>query len=388
MSALRVLLVEDDDDDYLLVLRALRSGGFEFVHERVWTSEALEEALRSREWDAVISDYCMPDFDAPRALAMVRAFCPDLPFIIASGTVGEEDAVRAMKAGANDYLMKDRLSRLAYCVQREVEEARRRREYALAKERAEEALRQKQLLEAENEARRRFYANLSHELRSPLTAILGYADLLQRGVAGKLNPTQAEFVGYMVSAGRHLLAVVNDILDNSRIEAGRMVLARQPVSVAEVATFVDTLFRPEAQQCGVELANEVPPDLPPVDADPVRMRQILCNLVSNAIKFTPAGRKVHLSAHPRDDGVELLVKDEGIGIGPDDLPRLFQDFERLGDVYQQQKIRGTGLGLSLTKRLVELHGGSIAAESQPGKGSVFRVVMPVRRTEDSPERWD
>jgi two-component system sensor histidine kinase EvgS len=377
MSEVSVLLIEDDEDDALLVVRALRATGFRLSYERVWTRDALAAALAAKPWDVVISDFNMPDFDAPRALALVRQHSSELPFIIVSGTVGEEDAVRAIKAGANDYLMKDRLSRLGASVQRELEEARRHREYVLAQKRAQQALLEKQIAEAENEATRRFYANLSHELRSPLNAVIGYAELMQQGVAGPSNALQTEFVGHIVDAGRHLLQVANDILDTSRIEAGRMELARQRVSVAEIATFVSALFLPEARQCGVELSYDVPSDLPPISADPMRMRQILCNLVSNAIKFTPRGRKVWVTAQPRErTGVEVRVKDEGIGIGADDLPRLFHEFERLGDSSQQHRIRGTGLGLSLTKRLVELHGGSIRAESEPGCGSTFAVVLP------------
>jgi signal transduction histidine kinase len=226
-------------------------------------------------------------------------------------------------------------------------------------------------------AKRRFYANLSHELRSPLTAILGYAELLHNGVGGQPTPMQAEFTGYIVQAGHHLRSVINDILDTSAVEAGRMHLTRQRVSVAEVANFVNVLFRPEAQQCGVELTYQVPSDLPPVYADPVRVKQILCNLVSNAIKYTPAGSKVWVLAREcNGEGVEVLVKDEGVGIKPEDLPRLFQEFERVGTADQQHRIRGTGLGLSLTKRLVELHGGTIQAESEPGRGSTFRVILP------------
>jgi signal transduction histidine kinase len=374
-SHLTALLVEDNEDDAVLVLDALREGGFKnVIHQRVCSADGLKQALDAQSWDVVISDYSMPSFDAPSALRIVHERNLDVPFIIVSGSVGEELAVQAMKAGAHDYVMKDRLARLAPSVEREVRDARQRREYVMARQRAEDAVVEKQVAEAENQAKSRFFASLSHELRSPLNAILGYSDLLQRGIGGQLGSLQTEFLGHITAAGRHLAAVVNDILDSSRIEAGRLELTREPVPVVEATRFVISMFLPQARQCGVELDSDVSADLPPVDADPVRLRQVLSNLVSNAIKFTPSGGHVQVSARALEASVELLVSDEGVGIRAEDLPRLFRDFERVGHVENQ--IEGTGLGLSLTKRLVEMHGGSIHAESEWGKGSRFTVRFP------------
>src|SRR5262245_33363885 len=295
-SDLRAMLVEDNEDDAELVLDALRVGGLHITHERAWSASAMQQALDTQSWDIVISDYSMPSFDAPSALRIVHERGLDLPFIIVSGSVGEELAVQAMKAGAHDYVMKDRLTRLAPSVEREVRDARQRREYVQSRQQAEDALLQKQVAEAENQAKSRFFASMSHELRSPLNAILGYSDLLQRGIGGQLGTLQTEFLGHITAAGQHLAAGVNDILDTSRIEAGRLDLSPEPVPVVEATRFFISRFLPQARQCGIELDNDVPPDLPPVDADPVRLRQVLSNLVSNAIKFTPSGGHVWVSA--------------------------------------------------------------------------------------------
>jgi signal transduction histidine kinase len=376
-SHLKAMLVEDNEDDAELVLDALRVGGLRVSHRRVWSADGIKQALEAESWDIVISDYSMPSFDAPSALRIVHERDPDLPFIIVSGSVGEELAVQAMKAGAHDYVMKDRLTRLAPSVEREVRDARQRRELAMARQHAEDALVQKQVAEAENQAKSRFFASMSHELRSPLNAILGYSDLLQRGIGGQLGTLQTEFLGHITAAGQHLAAVVNDILDTSRIEAGRLELTREPVPMLEAARFVISMFLPQARQCRIELDSDVPADLPPVDADPVRLRQVLSNLVSNAIKFTPSGGRVWVNARSVEASVEVAVRDEGVGIRSEDLPRLFQDFERVGRI--ENRTEGTGLGLSLTKRLVELHGGTIRAESQWGKGSTFTVLLPAYR---------
>jgi signal transduction histidine kinase len=376
MTSLSAMLVEDSEDDAELVLDALREGGLSVTARRVWSAPAMREALDAGPWDVVISDYSMPSFDAPAALDILHERGLDIPFIIVSGSVGEEEAVKAMKAGAHDYVMKDRLTRLAPSVEREVRDARQRREYAAARQHVVDALLEKQIAEAESLAKSRFFASLSHELRSPLNAILGYSDLLQRGIGGELGELQTEFLGYITAAGRHLTAVVNDILDTSRIEAGRLDLVREPVSVADATRFVVAMFMPQAREAGVELSSSVPDDLVPVDADPVRLKQVLCNLVSNAIKFTPRGGRVGVTARLQGEQVELSVRDSGVGIRSEDMPRLFRDFERVGSRVEHPT-EGTGLGLALTRRLVELHGGSIRADSQQGCGSTFTVLLPM-----------
>jgi signal transduction histidine kinase len=378
MTHLKAMLVEDSEDDAELVLGALREGGFQVTYRRVWSAAAMHAALGEAEpWDVVISDYSMPSFDAPAALQLLHQRGLDIPFIIVSGSVGEELAVKAMKAGAHDYVMKDSLTRLAPSVEREVRDARQRREYTVARQHVIDALLQKQIAEAESQAKSRFFASLSHELRSPLNAILGYSDLLQRGIGGELGEMQSEFLEHITAAGRHLTAVVNDILDTSRIEAGRLELVREPVALHETTRFVLAMFGPQADECEVQLSSDVPGDLPPVDADPVRLRQVLCNLVSNAIKFTPRGGRVRVGARLVGDQVELSVADSGVGIRSEDMPRLFRDFERVSSRVEHPT-EGTGLGLSLTRRLVELHGGSIHAQSEEGLGSTFTVLLPVR----------
>jgi signal transduction histidine kinase len=380
---LKVLLVEDAEVDALLVLRALRQGGYEVEHTRVWSAAQLRATLSNEAWDVVISDYSLPGFDAPAALAIVKECAADLPFIIVSGTVGEDLTVAAMKAGAHDYLMKDRLGRLAMSVEGELREAAERRHSREAEVAAELARRASERAESANEAKSRFLANMSHELRTPLNAIIGFSELLEQGIAGELQPKQAEFVGYVLSSAGHLLALITDILDLSKVEAGHMELNNETTTLSGVASLINNILRPMVHKQGVKLSLHVPPELPPFVADPVRLKQILYNLLSNAIKFTPSGGDVSLDARVVGNELAIAVRDSGRGIRAEDLPRLFHEFEQIAGAGETQTAPGTGLGLALTKRLVELHGGSIEVESEWGRGSTFTVRLPLQGAADS-----
>lgn len=382
-TPLRLLMLEDSPDDELLVLAALRTGGYDVMHRRVWSAEAMRAALLEDGWDLIISDYCMPDFDAPAALAIANESNRDLPFIIVSGTVGEEQAVEAMRAGARDYVMKDSLGRLAPSVRRELNEARERQARREAQHVAAELTRQNERVEAINFARRQFLANVSHELRTPLNAIIGFSELLDQGTAGVLAPKQSEYVRYVLSSGRHLLSLVGDILDLSKVDAGKMELLPEPTVVHAVALAAQDTLQPVASKRGVTLSLLVASDLPLLNVDPLRLRQMLYNLLSNGIKFTPSGGRVTLAAEVRDGELEIRVSDTGIGIPREDLPRLFQEFEQV-QAQGEARVAGSGLGLALTKRLVELHGGSVAVDSALGEGSTFTLRFPLPLSAPSP----
>jgi signal transduction histidine kinase len=371
---LKILLVEANEDDARRVLRALSMGGHEFTHRRVWTRATLIAALESEAWDVVISDDSTPSFDASSALGVVRKHSGHLPFIIVSAADSEDLSVLAMRAGAQDCVTKDKLVRLAASVEHEVREARERRERREADRRAERIRREKEDADAANLAKSRFLANMSHELRTPLNAIIGFSELMEGGVAGPMSDKQQEFMGYVLSSSRHLLALITDILDLSKIEAGKLELHLEITPLLDVASLVQTIVKPLADKRGVELRLRLDPELPPLAADSVRLKQVLYNLLSNAIKFTPRGGLVTLSARGQGDHIEIAVADTGVGIAEHDLPRLFHEFEQLHPPGCDE-FEGTGLGLTLTKRLVEQHGGSMRVESQLGRGSVFTVRL-------------
>ncbi|MBA3500342.1 MAG: ATP-binding protein [Myxococcota bacterium] len=235
--------------------------------------------------------------------------------------------------------------------------------------------RAREAAEAASQAKSRFLASMSHELRTPLNAVIGLAELLHIDGADPITPIQAEYVDGIVDSGRHLLALVNDVLDLAKVEAGKQDFFPEPVDACEAIEEAVSMLLPLATHRGVVLASTVSTTKSQVFADPLRLRQILYNLISNAVKFTDRDRRVEVSAVTDDRGVAIAVHDEGIGISREDQPRLFRAFEQLGPVNSEQP-PGTGLGLALTKRLVDLHGGTIEVESQPGIGTTFTVRMP------------
>jgi signal transduction histidine kinase len=375
-TPLRLLLLEDSPDDEVLVLAALRAAGYAPEHVRVCGAEPMRRVLLEQPWELIISDYCMPGFTARDALRIAEASGLDLPFIIVSGTVGEDVAVAAMKAGAHDYVMKDALARLAPSIERELREAKRRSESKRASAAAQQARYEQERAELQNQAKSMFLANMSHELRTPLNAIIGFSELLEDEGKRSLSARHQEFVGHVLGAGRHLLSLITDILDLSKIEAGRMELACEAVHLGELFATVEATVAPMAQRQGVLLSFALPDQPPALWADPLRLKQVLLNLLSNATKFTPRGGAVHVEAREQDSWLEISVVDTGIGIRDSDLPRLFRAFEQVSAGRRASPGTGTGLGLALTKQLVELHGGTIGVTSAHGVGSRFTLRLP------------
>ena len=246
---------------------------------------------------------------------------------------------------------------------------------ALARARLIEQLQQQnRALDAANRHKSEFLATMSHELRTPLNSIIGFSELLLDSPDDGFDPTTVQFLETIHSSGRHLLALINDILDLSKVEAGHMELVLEAVNVAELVAAALSTLRPLADRTAVKLEMDVPADLEVV-ADAGKFKQILYNLLSNGIKFTPDGGSVGVAARWLDGGIEVTVTDTGIGIAPEHQERIFMEFQQV-DAGPDRHFEGTGLGLALTRRFVELHGGNIWVESEPGKGSRFIVFLP------------
>jgi signal transduction histidine kinase len=231
-------------------------------------------------------------------------------------------------------------------------------------------------LEVASQHKSEFLANMSHELRTPLNAVIGFSEVLLQRMFGDLNPKQDEYLRDIYASGQHLLSLINDILDLSKIEAGRMELAPAPFHLPSALENAVTLIKERAARHGITLRVDVDPQLGEVVGDERKVKQVVLNLLSNAVKFTPEGGGVSLKAARRDGVVEIAVMDTGIGIDPEDQAAIFEEFRQVGSD-ERRKQEGTGLGLTLAKKFVELHGGRIWVESAPGRGSTFTFTLPV-----------
>ena len=231
-------------------------------------------------------------------------------------------------------------------------------------------------LEAANRHKDEFLASMSHELRTPLNAVIGFSEVLLERMFGEVNDKQEEYLNDILVSGRHLLSLINDILDLAKIEAGRMELDLEDFDVAQAIDNAVVLVRERATRKGLLLETALAPALGAVRGDQRKVKQVLLNLLSNAVKFTPEGGRIEVRAERLDGVVEVSVSDTGIGIAPGDQDAVFEEFRQVGTDYAK-KHEGTGLGLTLSRKFVELHGGHIAVKSRLGEGSTFTFTLPV-----------
>ncbi|HKO16194.1 MAG TPA: ATP-binding protein, partial [Gemmatimonadaceae bacterium] len=399
------------------LLRESEKRELELRHMReLWQSEARFSEIVSSAMDAIIlfdgtgritlfNGAAERMFGAPAAEVVgqqIARFLPDGADVLERlrrgaddrGTLGEGsvDALVARRAGGEEFPIEASVSGLASArgksytlIVRDISERRRQEEalrtqaLSLARTMAELEAANAELSDRQAEleqamtARSRFYASMSHELRTPINAVLGYSTLLLEGIYGTLNDKQREGIERTHKAAKHLLELVNDVLDLSKIEAGKIDLRLQPMTLPALIEDLFVTVRPLADQYGSTLTLEHEGDPIRLISDPRRVRQILLNLLSNAIKFGKA-RPIRVTSRPRGDGgVIIEVIDQGEGIPVQDLERIFQEFVQLG---KTQLTEGTGLGLPISRRLAELLRGSLAVESEQGRGSTFRLSLP------------
>lgn len=496
---LRVLSVEDSEDDFLLNVAQLRRAGYAPECLRVETPEAMQAALAQQTWDVVLSDMRLPHFSGFDAIKLLREARSDLPLIIVSGTIGEEKAAALMKEGASDYVGKENLARLVPAIERELREVEERRARSKAEERYRqivetakegiwtvdaagqtdfvnrrmaEILRHRvedligrpmsefvlpedrpildqseaqqhgasqphdlrflrsdgaviwmrlnrspitdehgavigslsmvtditerkrveeeraQLMIREQAARAEIQAaqelarlkndfvnSVSHDLRNPLTTIKGYAEFLEDELGGPITEQQRDYITQITRSAKRLENLVNDLLDFARFEAGTFRLNLQETDFCVAVREVIESLRPRAMETSLSLEEDLVGDCLPIRMDPERVERVLVNLVTNAIKFTPAGGQIRIRAFIEGEWLGCEVIDTGIGISPKDLTKLFRPFSQL-EAGKREK-GGTGLGLNISKTIVEAHGGTIGVRSELGRGSSFWFKLPL-----------
>src|SRR5881296_2265486 len=370
-NVLRVLIVEDSDTDAELMVRALRQAGFEPDHHRVETAAAMRAALDGQAWDVVLSDYSLPGFDAMGALALLRDAAPDVPFIVVSGSVGEDTAVAAMQAGAADYVMKDRLQRLASAVTRAIEGAVGRRE----RRRLEEQLAHSQRLEAVG----RLAGGMAHDFNNVLTAVLGSIELLLLDTPPD-RPHREELDIIRDAAMR-----AKDLIRRLLAFSARQVLQPTVLDLNRLVTDIGKMLRRLIGE-DVKLENALALELGAVRVDAGQIEQVLVNLAVNARDAMPKGGNLTIRtadvlvdgkgdppapAIPAGRYVLLGVSDSGIGMGDEIRAHLFEPF-----FTTKPRGKGTGLGLATVYGIVRQSGGYIAVDSAPGRGATFRIYLP------------
>jgi signal transduction histidine kinase len=392
-----ILIVDDRDANVRLLSRMLVSAGYTAVSSTMNPLEVC--ALHGRHrYDLILLDLLMPGMDGFQVLAALKEMEPESYPPVLVITAQPDQKLRALGAGARDFVSKpfdlaEVLVRVHNMLEvrllhnelshHNVELLRvnselvlRRQEADKAKEQADEATR----------AKSDFLANMSHELRTPLNSIIGFSQVLRKAKFGKLTAKQDEFLGYVIDSGNHLLNLINDILDLSKVEAGKVELEVSSFEVRKTLHAALGMLMEKAMKNGVTLTLEAEADMEmTVEADERRLKQILFNLLGNAVKFTPDGGAVCLRARrSSQQEIEISVADTGIGMREEDLPKLFHEFSQIESAYDKN-YEGTGLGLALAKRLVELHGGRIWVESVFGQGSRFTFVIPVRQDGRGPK---
>lgn len=385
-TLLRVLMVDDNPEDCELYRRFLKQDKSHAYH--ILRAESAAEGLalcRSGQPDCVLVDYRLPDLDGLEFLKVLagEASTIPMPVIMLTGYGDETLVAEAMKAGAADYLPKSALwSRsLVRAIAKAVEKFKLRvavEEQRYILEQTNEELRHK------HEEIRSFYHVLSHELKTPLTVIVGYLAIVLDGLAGSLNDNQRKLLSIAQGSCDQITLALNDLLDATRLETGKLTIAPHPVALDEVVSQVVAAMLPVAQGKGIQLRHVSAPDLPDVFVDEKRIVQVLSNLLSNALKFTPEGGDivVRVDNGPQRLGAVLVsVQDTGRGIEPEQCRYIF---DRLYQVRGEDagSNGGVGLGLYICRELVRLHGGEIWVESTPGQGSTFFFTVPEYAADD------
>jgi len=367
--ALRVLLVEDNAGDARLfreMFRNEKSGSFELTH-LVRLSDALNH-LSKGEVDIVLLDMGLPDGHGLDTVRRAHAAAPHVPLIVLTGLDDETLAAEAMKEGAQDYLIKGQIENRALprALRHAIERFRMQTETDL--------IRTNQL-----QYKDEFLSHISHELRSPLTAIYGFVTILLDGLAGELSSDQREYLEDVLRNTKQLKAMINDLLEVTRFQEGKLQIELQCIPVSDAIAYTVSTLQEAATTKGIALSFDADSRLPLVCADPTRLRQILIILVENAIKFTPANGVVKIQARLFEKDSKLLVlevSDSGCGIPPDMTERIFERLFQAADSALPSR-KGLGLGLHICKELVTRQGGEIWANSAPGEGSIFSVTFPI-----------
>lgn len=376
----RILLIEDSASDAELLIYELKKSGFDPDWTRVIDADELEKMLNEKDWDLILCDYGLPKFTGLDAIKMIKKINPDIPVILVSGMVGEEKAVEVMRAGANDYILKDNLTRLALAVNRELKEYKSKKEaeiremefkkqLILAKDKAEESDRLKTA----------FLANMSHELRTPMNVVLGFTEILKDDTLPVEE--RRNYLELIHQSGNTMVQLLSDIMDISKIESGSMTIIKEKNIIHDLIIKLYSKFLKEMElkdKSHIKLRKVIPDSGRNIilNSDKLRLIQVFNNIFQNAMKFTNEGTIEMGYSVKGNKIIQFYIKDTGIGIEENKKEIIFERF-RMTDETMTRRFAGAGLGLSISKNIITMLNGEIRVESAVGKGSTFYFTIPV-----------
>jgi signal transduction histidine kinase len=402
-----ILVVDGDAARRKTLSASLRGIGYRVT--AATTGQGATALFGKKPFNIVLADIKLPDASGRQILETAKEFNPEVAVIMMTNRANLEAAMDTVSEGAYAYILKpeatDELNTLINNALREQELSLRNRKLVeslqqsnklfseanekLKKEITERKRMEREIqsmneqLEAQNKelekasrAKSDFLARMSHELRTPLNVVMGFAELMLDGVPGKINDEQRQCLDDILTSGQHLLGLINEVLDLTKVEAGKVELRREDIALAEVVESVTSAMTAVLSQRKQSLDVSLDDGLPLVQADEARLRQVFFNLLSNASKFTPDGGRLRIEASANDGWCQVSVSDNGIGIKEEDLRQIFEPFYQADNLETRER-RGTGLGLTLVKEIVEMHGGQISVESKYGKGSSFIFTLPL-----------
>jgi signal transduction histidine kinase len=394
-ETLNILIIDDDEVDRMAVIRALKTAsvGIKFSEASDY-SEAIE-ILENNKFDCIFVDYLLPGKDGLAVVKEIRASGSKVPLIVLTGQGDEQTAVDLMKAGASDYITKSRITSdllsatlrnviRIYEAESQIElfnnqlrqsnELLKKKNKELEEKREQIHIQNLKLLEA-SETKSKFLATMSHELRTPLNAIMAFSQMLQRKNKGNFSPSQVDMIERIHGNGKNLLALINDILDLSKIEAGGLKLYPEEFDLSQLINTTTEELRSLKAQKKLDIKVKIDLENTKTVNDRNRVRQILVNLISNAIKFTEEGTISIEAREISESDFVISVADTGIGISEDDIKHIYEPFRQINQTISR-KYAGTGLGLAITESLVKMMNGKVSVESKLQRGSTFRVELP------------
>jgi light-regulated signal transduction histidine kinase (bacteriophytochrome) len=361
---LRILFLEDVPNDIEMVRRALNESGLAVNFQPVTTREEFIAQLEQQSPDVILSDHGFPNFDGFSALSLAREKCPDVPFIFVTGAAEEEATTAALKSGATDFVLKEKLSALVPAMRRALVTAQERRRMQ------EQIARLKVELEAAKKELESFSYSISHDLRAPLRHVDGFVDLLQQSAGDKLDETNREYLRIISESAKHMARLLDALLSFSRVGRAPVRKTRLPLEPLVKSVLNDLRYDMEGR-----IIEWIIGPLPAVEGDLALLRQVLFNLLSNALKYTrhcdPA--RIQIGSRESPHEVVVFIRDNGIGFDMQFADKLFGVFQRL---HGSPEFEGVGIGLANVRRIVQRHGGKTWAEANPGQGATFYFSLP------------